>query len=183
MCSEDSQEFDFLSSIELLIVDGADTIMMQNFEHLESVFEHTNRQPVTPRETDYARVRQWYLNLWAKHYRQTVILSSVVAPEINSLHTRLCANRAGSVHIRARTYQGSVNDVVHQLRQIFTRVRCGSPSEQHDARFEYFVSEVLPRLRESVHSHILLFVPSYFDYVRIRNYFDAHEIDFGECSE
>lgn len=54
--------------------------------------------------------------------------------------------------------------------QVFQRVPSESPSTQDDARFEYFVGTVLPQILRLKQSHTAIFVPSYFDYVRVRNY-------------
>lgn len=52
-----------------------------------------------------------------------------------------------------------------------------------DARFEYFVKEVLPKQRDPLMSHTLIYVPSYFDFVRIRNYFKKEGIGFVQICE
>lgn len=54
--------------------------------------------------------------------------------------------------------------------QVFQRVPCGSPVSQDDARFEYFVGTVLPQLVRAKQAHTAVFIPSYFDYVRVRNH-------------
>jgi hypothetical protein len=69
-------------------------------------------------------------------------------------------------------------DPATALCQTFTRVDTPSLSAADDARFEYFRDRVLPVLEAGLApgggaSHTLVFVPSYFDYVRLRNLFDA----------
>lgn len=47
---------------------------------------------------------------------------------------------------------------------------CDSLATQDDSRFEYFVGTVLPQVLRSNQAHTAVFVPSYFDYVRVRNH-------------
>ncbi|CAK9002175.1 unnamed protein product [Durusdinium trenchii] len=42
---ERRREFDFLSSIEVCIVDRADVLRMQNWEHVQEVMQVVNRKP------------------------------------------------------------------------------------------------------------------------------------------
>jgi U3 small nucleolar RNA-associated protein 25 len=48
----------------------------------------------------------------------------------------------------------------------------GSTSIQTDAdrRFNYFLEEVLPVISKQRLKHVLVFIPSYFDFVRLRNH-------------
>lgn len=43
--------------------------------------------------------------------------------------------------------------------------------------------KVLPQLVRSVQTKTLIFIPSYFDFVRLRNYFRKEEIEFCQVSE
>lgn len=48
--------------------------------------------PTQPRETDFARVRDWNLNGVAKHFRQTLLFSRYQFPELALLARTACAN-------------------------------------------------------------------------------------------
>jgi U3 small nucleolar RNA-associated protein 25 len=53
---------DFLSSIEILIVDQMDALMMQNWDHVQFVMSHLNQLPKESRDTDFSRIKPWYLD-------------------------------------------------------------------------------------------------------------------------
>lgn len=63
------------------------------------------------------------------------------------------------------------------------RFNAANPLVSVEARFEYFVKEVLPKQRDPLMSHTLIYVPSYFDYVCLRNYFKKEDISFVQICE
>lgn len=61
--------------------------------------KHMNLQPLDSHGVDFSRVRMWNLNNWAKHYRQTLVFSSIQDPQINNILTKHCGNYRGQVLI------------------------------------------------------------------------------------
>lgn len=59
--------------------------------------KHMNLQPLDSHGVDFSRVRMWNLNNWARHYRQTLVFSSIQDPQINNILTKHCANYRGQV--------------------------------------------------------------------------------------
>lgn len=182
---------DFLSSIEICIVDQADAMLMQNWEHVEFVFSHLNLQPKDAHGCDFSRVRNWYLDNSAKYLRQTIVLSSFVTPELNKLYNSSMLNIAGKAKY-TNTYQGAIVDMGMSIKQTFSRFDSTSPVSEPDDRFKYFTSAIVPslaRLPKPAEGGpgALVFIPSYLDFVRIRNFFanDAitQHISFGAISE
>jgi U3 small nucleolar RNA-associated protein 25 len=201
---------DFLASIEVLIVDHADVIAMQNWQHLTTVLDAVNRIPVKRADVDVMRVRESHLEGLARHHRQTIVLSSFASPEINAMARNQCANVAGRARWRVLEYPGVLARAAagaDGARLRFDRVRDGgsaqeapdrdrtgsrsksasvtsvSVSRMDELRFEHFTQHTLPALRETPRPGSLVFVPSYFDFVRVRNALTAHEVSFAVASE
>ncbi|GAO18487.1 hypothetical protein UVI_02041770 [Ustilaginoidea virens] len=179
---------DFLSSVEMVVVDQADALLMQNWEHVEYIFEHLNLQPKDAHGCDFSRLRSWYLEDWAKFFRQTVVLSAFNTPELAELQRRHCHNWAGKVRLQPE-YPGVIQQLGVKARQTFSRFQSSSVDKDPDARFAYFVSAVVPTLvkRARDATGTLLFIPSYLDFVRVRNYFansaTMSSVTFGAVSE
>lgn len=184
-------DHDFLSSIEVCIVDQADAMLMQNWEHVEFVFSHLNLQPKDAHGCDFSRVRHWYLDNNAKHLRQTIVFSGFVTPELNRLFNSSMLNVSGKAKYMT-SYKGAIMDIGMSIKQTFSRFESTSPVNEPDDRFKYFTSAIvpslskLPKLAEGGQG-VVLFVPSYLDFVRVRNYFATsnatQHLSFGAISE
>ena len=79
--SDSKREFDFLSSIEMCIIDQADTMCMQNWEHVLTVLQCLNRTPEQSHDTDFSRVRDLFLNGQYVPRRNMCVVSTCVLTE------------------------------------------------------------------------------------------------------
>ncbi|CAI6100154.1 unnamed protein product [Clonostachys chloroleuca] len=181
-------DYDFLSSIELVVMDQSDALLMQNWEHVESIFESLNLQPKDAHDCDFSRVRSWYLEDWAKHFRQTVVLSAFNTPELAELFRLHCQNWAGKSRLQIE-YPGVLQQLGIKAKQTFSRFQSPSVDKDPDARFKYFTSTIIPSLvkRSKDATGTIIFISSYLDFVRVRNYFandqEVSSIPFGAISE
>lgn len=180
---EKDREYDFLASVELLILDQMELFLAQNWDHLLYLFDHLHLQPQSRQNTDFSRVRSWCLNGWSKFYRQTLLFSSYDLPEFRSLFNNRCRNYAGKVRTANIVKLGSIRHVVMEVPQVFHRIDVKSLESSFDTRFEYFTNTILPQFKSATMAHCMVYVPSYFDFVRIRNYFKKEEINFTQVCE
>ncbi|KAI8097867.1 uncharacterized protein B0P05DRAFT_522396 [Gilbertella persicaria] len=179
------RDFDFLSSIELVIMDQTNHFLMQNWEHVEHIFQHMNLIPTDSHGCDISRIKSWYLDGKAKYLRQTLVFADFLTPEFNALFNKHLKNVSGKLKIKQIFEEGSIVDVISQVQQSFTRIDAPTLKSVNDVRYKYFVEKTLPTLRKSaiMQSHTLVFIPSYFDFVRIRNYFEDNKYSYEACSE
>lgn len=180
---EAERDFDFLASIEIVVLDQAEIFLMQNWDHVLHTLDHFHLQPKQPHGTNFARVRSWTLNGWSHYYRQTLVFTAYPLPQISALVNRKCRNYAGKVCIINPVLSGTISQVVLQLPQVFHKFDAGSAVESADARFKFFITKILPQYKDSIMSHTLIYVPVYFDYVRLRNYFKKETVSFVQICE
>ncbi|BFZ54358.1 rRNA-binding ribosome biosynthesis protein utp25 [Savitreella phatthalungensis] len=180
------RDFDFLSSINVVVVESADQMHMQNWQHVEHIFDHLNRIPLEQHGCDFGRVRQWALEGKSANLRQTFLLSQYDFPELRSLFAK-GVNCAGSIRSAVQYDNGAIDRVGVSIAQTFVKVYGGqTPADEPDARFEFFKNAVLPRLKMTMsgaQDATLLFVPSYFDFTRVRNHIKEQEIECETLSE
>ncbi|KAI0295813.1 hypothetical protein B0F90DRAFT_1748553 [Multifurca ochricompacta] len=123
---EKEKNFDFLSSIEILVVDQVDVLTMQNWEHSQFVFSHLNQIPKESHDTDFSRIKPWYLDGYAAYLRQTVILSAYETPEIRSLYNQSLKNLAGKLRTFRRWVPVRVPEGLNQVSHLFKHISAGS---------------------------------------------------------
>lgn len=185
--NQSRRQTDFLSSIEILAVDMANQIEMQNWDHVGTVLKYINKVPKESHGADFSRIRMYAINDHARLLRQTMVFSEFLTPSINSLLGK-SQNISGKVWFRpiisAKTC--IMNSVGLRIKQMFQRFDAASPHDSVDARFRYFINSQLPSLTKqlSYEDGMLVYIPSYFDYVRVKAHMKAHtKISFASIDE
>ncbi|GAM17348.1 hypothetical protein SAMD00019534_005230 [Acytostelium subglobosum LB1] len=177
---------DFLSSIEMVIVDQVETILQQNWDHMNIIFDNLNLIPKKNHNTDFSRIRMATLEGWSKHFRQTLMFSNFLTPEVNSLFNRHCTNIRGNIRVR-RIKDGEIANIIPSLMQTFHKVPILKEhnGQDVDARFDYLIETILLKFSNQVSEtkNVLIYIPNYFEYIKIRNYFKKEAKSFVMCCE
>lgn len=180
---EGYQDTDFLSSIEICLVARSSVLLMQNWDHVNDVLSCLNQQPKKNNDTDFGRVRNYLLAGQASHWRQLIISSSLSDPHVMSTFKRHAKSIAGRLKLRRRTSveDASLCNVLVRVKQVFQRIQCSSFANQGDDRLRFFEQRILPQIRKQ--KHTMIFIPSYFDFVSVRNLFLKKEVSFVSVTE
>ncbi|VDN14336.1 unnamed protein product [Dibothriocephalus latus] len=105
---EKTQDIQYVTaSIELLIVDQAEFLLMQNWAAVQDIVARLNQRPSKPSITSPARIRLAYLAGFGSRFRQTLLFSAVGSHLISALCSR-CENFQGlNLFLPAPIYQGT----------------------------------------------------------------------------
>lgn len=180
------RDYDFLSSIEILGILGCDMFLMQNWEHLIHTLNHLNLQPVKDQSTDFSRVKKWVLEGHGKQYRQNLVFGAWSCPEISSLFGKEFQNHRGTVMVSPSVQTGSLSEILMPVKQLFLQMRIQNKGESRieymtNGRYNYFIQNLMPRFLAL--QNVVIVLPSYFDFVRLRNYMKKEETQFSVLSE
>ncbi|KAJ1880783.1 rRNA-binding ribosome biosynthesis protein utp25 [Coemansia sp. RSA 486] len=143
-----------------------------------------NKTPKKDHGCDFSRVNNWFLEGMSEYRRQTILISEYMTPEIQAIFNNNCRSIEGKVRFKP-VMQGAIADVVAQVSQIFKKLTVKRLVTAADDRFAHFTQNVLPELQRSAvnDKHTLIFVSSYYDFVRIRNYLRDKGFSFAAISE
>jgi U3 small nucleolar RNA-associated protein 25 len=69
------------------------------------------------------------------------------------------------------------------MRQVFQKVSAPTPKDQGDSRVDFFVKNVLPQILQEKQKQTMIYIPSYFDFVTLRNIMMKRELSFVNVTE
>ena len=170
-------DYDFLSSIQLVVVDQADALLIQNWDHLDDICKHLDLIPKDQHGCAFERVRNWYLHINAKYFRQRLVPGGFVTPEIMKLFNESMLNAAGKVKTQAE-YAGSMIDLGFKFNRkchlplltqqflllttilpTFSRIDPATSADDPEARFELFTKgSATLTLPKHLHKYINLHI-------------------------
>ena len=177
---------DFLSSVELVIVDSLETINMQNIEHLQFCLEQLNLKPVEQRDADINRVQMHHIEKKSCEFRQLVFLSQITTPVLNSTFLKNSKNITGKSFVKLNydTKKWVSKIKVPGLVLMFKKLNSkkdGVLQSQSNLRLKYFSEKLLKDIKSRSQSGVLIFLPDHFDYIRVKNLMNKRmKIDPGD---
>lgn len=198
---EQGMKNNFLSSIEICILDKSEGMMMQNWSNVNSVLnKHLNKTPKDFINVDFSRIRMWAINGQNGYITQVLNFSKYCTPEMISLFKKsknLLSGLTSYIPVESMSVIDSTNYKLYQLglinkfeklKQVFTRfdIDLSSITNEPDRRFEFFKNVILPQVtnKSSYKYGTLIYIPSYFDYLRVKKYLkDETRISFVAIDE
>ncbi|RKO95401.1 DUF1253-domain-containing protein, partial [Caulochytrium protostelioides] len=99
------RESDFLSSIEMVIVDDMQTMMMQNMDHLQIILQSLNKQPREDHGCDISRLAPRFTEGVWPSLCQTVFIGAFSTPMMQHLFKQHAQSVAGTIRVQP-TYDG-----------------------------------------------------------------------------
>lgn len=169
----------FLSSIDILIIQDAHMILMQNWELLEYVVSQCNLLPRRDSiSTNIHRIKECFLEGKSGCYRQTIVTSEYITPTILSLF-----NRTPNVQGRIRTIEHYSSVLPAVPIQKFRKFEVGSLEEVHEKRLGFFKDVYWPGAKEGFNANVLIFISSYFEYLRVKGLMEEINPDVLFVSE
>jgi len=160
--SEDKKkEHDFLSSIEIVVVEHADYILMQNFTHLLHIFKNLNLMPKKAHDCDFGRVKLWSAEGHSKYYRQTILLSHTPNLNFSAIMSKLCFNYRGSAECQLPETASSLalKNVALPIPQIFRKVDGANMSEVLENRYKIFM-KIMNEISRAKITNVLVYIPN-----------------------
>ncbi|KAF4685070.1 hypothetical protein FOZ60_006892 [Perkinsus olseni] len=166
------REFDFLSSIEMVLLDRADVLSMQNWDHVLEILKVTNVQPSTlPEGADISRLRPWIADGLARRFRQTVVLTDTYNPLMDSvIHDTWEEGKEGNwrgMDPHAALYQA------RHGRQVL---------EASDKYLKFFEERYWKDIGAGL-GRLAICVSSYFEYLRLRAFLKKNDASFVAIDE
>merc|ERR1711939_230796 len=135
---------------------------------------------------DFSRVKPPYLDGHAAAHRHSFMISAYETPELRAMYNRELVNVAGKAKVGgeagAQAMQvGLLGAVPRGVKQVFQRFDANDLQGEDDTRFSFFTDRTLPSLLKSATSseRTLVFVPSYFDFIRLRRHLSKQQQKSG----
>lgn len=139
---DEKREFSFLSSIDILIIEQANVLYMQNWQHIEEILPLMNKTPKYKDMTNSLdEIREYHFENLSKFYRQTIVSSQYNFPELNSINMRFFHNYKGCVQMKLN-YLPLTFEMASNFSVEFMKLEVNNFEEEFEKRFEFFKNKV-----------------------------------------
>ena len=149
---KDEAASDFLSSLEVVMAHQADVMYMQNWDHVSFCLDRTNLMPKSNHDTDFSRVRPYFLDPGMScTRRQMIMTSSFSEPSIQACFRTHARSIAGQLKMKRYVcvlfYSLSFFDFflcfVMSLLLSFWVPDHGNPASEYYSFFSHWLSSYL----------------------------------------
>jgi len=174
----------FLSSIEVLVLDSIETLIIQHPTRLSEVISAINLNPLTVQETDWSRLRTYYSDKQHQKMRQNIAYSTILTPDINSLFLGL-PNIRGSLMLKPAIYQQILDSDVERQ---YKRLVVPQINQIGDVYFKAFKEKLLPQIKvwrsqKGDNNRTLIVFSSSYQFYRARKLLEDSGIIFYELAD
>ena len=182
---KNSKVYDFLSSIEIFLMDFSEVFIYQNLEHLNEILSFLNKPPKNNQNiVDINRIKENYANNFGEYLRQNIIISQFKCLDIDVAINDICKNINGKILLDG-PYENQINLIKnefaekykflnssnYEIRYEFKILRDFKEKEDFEEKFNYFTKNIWQNLYESFEKHTIIFVASTFDYMILKSFF------------
>jgi hypothetical protein len=138
--------YDFLSSIEILLIDFSEVFIFQNIDHVEEILSFINRPPKNNQNiVSINRIKDNVKDNNLSYLRQNIIVSHFKSLEIELLVKKYCSNIEGiyTLNEPLTNVLNEINDDKKNLYKFeFKMLKVPNDSEFFDYKFNYFTKNV-----------------------------------------
>ena len=176
---------DFMSSIEVLVLDSLDVLLMQNADRLLQLVAMLNRLPQKVTGTDWSHLRLYCADKQQAKMRQNVSYASVLMPEMHHLLTR-SANVRGQLLVRPMMYPPLL---LPGLERSFKRLPCSDVRHIGDALEKCFRDKLFFLIKQwrsessECAKRTLVYYISSYRFLQARKMLEDNMVGFLELSD
>ncbi|UKK00922.2 hypothetical protein MACK_000997 [Theileria orientalis] len=181
LLSDKEPDYDFLSSIEVVIADRVDIMKFQNWRLFTDLMKVINRPLLKWRDGDINKIRISAIDGQSEEYRQSVLISASKNVVFNSMFKNL-KNRRGGVKLLAPNKSDYVLLASKfKLQQMFIKVPCTDVKSSREECLDYFMENMIPNLDEI--KGVLIVISDYTQYFRLSKRLKHANLEFLACHE
>lgn len=182
-----TRDYDFLSSIQILVIDSANVIQFQNWSVLLQVLEvltfvtQTINKPIKKMiDTDIRRLRTSAIDGFSSYYRQNIVIASYPGILINDLFTR-SNNCRGLIRLCKPSIESTLKLAnLLKISQVFIKLESDTISNSYNtilSAFKHTIDSLVSL------SKLLIVVQDYSHYLQIREALDYAQAQYKVCHE
>ena len=124
----------------------------------------------------------WAAEGKSKFYRQTILLSHIPNRLFNVFMLEHGHNYQGRVELNSKQPSPELSNIVQPVAQLFHRLDGADMTQRADKRHKQ-LRKIVHDLVKAKLTHIMIYIPSYFDFIKIRNFMNTIKAKFVSIHE